>query len=175
MPGKGNPFVKFRVTKKYDALLRIDANRKGISVSELARRILSEHYERVWGTQSSGVGHLEKLTHLAKKYVTTVELSRQTTKVPMKGEKSAELPGTPKRHDLEGLAWQAIQEAVTFSKTEDAAKNAKARLMALRVADALMRTELAILRDQDDAFVEALLEELRQDTNGLEKNTQGES
>jgi hypothetical protein len=43
MPGKGNPFLKFRVTRKYDALLRLDARKNGISVSELARRILSEH------------------------------------------------------------------------------------------------------------------------------------
>ena len=126
----------------------------------------------MWDTQTSGVGHLEKLTRMAKKYVTTVELSRQATKVPMKG---AGLPGTPKRDDLEGLVWQAIQEAVSYSKTEDAAKDAKARLLALRVADALMRTELAILKDQDDAFVDALLEELGQHTDGLEKETRKET
>ena len=55
----------------------------------------------------------------------------------------------------------------TYSKTEEAAKDAEARLLALRVATGLMRTELMILKHQDDAFVDALLEELGVDTAGL--------
>ena len=60
----------------------------------------------------------------------------------------------------ESLTWKAVQAAVEYSKTEDGAQDAEARLLALRVANGLMRTELAILKHQDDAFVDALLEEL---------------
>ena len=39
----------------------------------------------------------------------------------------------------------------------------------------LMRTELAILKDQDDAFVDTLLEELGVNADGLAKKTRKES
>lgn len=104
------------------------------------------------------MAHLEALTRIAKQYLVTVQLSRQEpAKVPMKAEKEGGLPGAPKRDALEQLVWQAIQEAVAYSKTEDGAKDAEARLWALRVANSLMRTELAILKDQDDAFVDELI------------------
>ena len=93
----------------------------------------------------------------------------QATKVPLKAEKGLGLPGSGKRDDLEALVWQAIQEATAYSETENAAKDAGARLLALRVANDLMRTELAILKQQDDAFVGPLLEELMADAVGLEK------
>ena len=68
-----------------------------------------------------------------------------------------------------------VQTAVEYSKTEDAAKDAEARLQALRVANDLMRTELMILKDQDDAYVNDLLEELGVDLNGLAKKLEREA
>lgn len=175
MPGKGSPFLKFRVDRKYEALIKLDARKQQISVSELGRRIVSEHYKRVWDTQSSGVGHLETLTNLTKQYIVLAQQSRQASKVPMKESKAPGLPGTPKRDELEVLVWKAIQEAVSYSKTEAAAKDAEARLLALRVANGLMRTELALLKHQDDAFVGALLEELGADADGLAAKARKES
>jgi hypothetical protein len=171
LPGKGSPFLKFRIPRKYDAALRLDARRQNMTVSELGRRILRDYYGRVWDTQSSGVGHLGTLCRMTKQYITLAQLYRQATKVPMKAQIGPELPGSEKRDDLEVLVWRAIQEAVTYSKTEDAAKDAEARLLALQVANALMRTELAILKQQDDAFVGPLLEELGLDADGLERKT----
>jgi len=138
------------------------------------RAILKAHFEQErekYHTQSSGVAILASLTRVAKQYLVAVELSRQASKVPLQAEKMAGLPGAPKRDELEELVWKAIQEAVAYSKTEDAAKDALARLLALRVANGLMRTELAILKHQDDAFVDELIKELRQDTDELEKET----
>jgi hypothetical protein len=136
---------------------------------------LKDHFERVYATQTSGGVHLETLTNLTKQYITTVRLFRQATKLPMKGDKTAGLPGSQKRDELEVLVWRAIQEAVSYSRTEDAAKDAQARLLALRVANGLMRTELALLKHQDDAFVGALLEELGADADGLAAKTRKES
>jgi hypothetical protein len=100
----------------------------------------------------------------------TLELGRQAAyKQPLQAEKAARLPGAPKRDELEELTWRAVQEAVAYSKTEDAAKEAEARLLALRVVNSLMRTELAVLKHQDDAFVDDLLKELKGDTDELEK------
>ena len=135
---------------------------------------MKAHFEQErekYHTQSSGVAILASLTRVAKQYLVAVELSRQASKVPLQAEKMAGLPGAPKRDELEELVWKAIQEAVAYSKTEDAAKDALARLLALRVANGLMRTELAILKHQDDAFVDELIKELRQDTDELEKET----
>lgn len=172
MPSKGSPVLKFRVDRKYEALVKLDARKQGIPVSKLGRQILKDHYERVWHTQSSGVAHLEALANLTKQYITSAQLSLQASKVPMKESKEPGLPGTPKRDELEVLVWKAIQEAVSYSKTEAAAKDAEARLLALRVANGLMRTELALLKHQDDAFVGALLEELGADADGLARKTQ---
>ena len=93
----------------------------------------------------------------------------------MKAEKDAQLPGVEKRSALEELTWKAVQAAVLYSKTEDAAKDAEARLLALRVANGLMRTELMILKHTDDAFVDALLKELGVDSDGLAAKTRKES
>ncbi len=122
------------------------------------------------------MAHLQALTSLAKQYMVTVQRSRQgPLKAPMKSEKAAGLPGAPKRDRLERLVWQAVQEAVAYSTTEDAAKGASAKLLALRVANLLMGTELAILKDQDDAFVDEFLKELRGDTDELEKENRKRS
>jgi hypothetical protein len=149
MPGKGNPRLEARLPRNYLAALELEARKAGESVSEHLRGILKAHFQRVYDTQSSGVIHLENLTRLVKQYLITLELSRQgPQKQPMKEEKEAGegLPGSAKRDSLEGLVWQAVQEAVAYSKTEDAAKNALAGLLALRVANSLMRTELALRR-----------------------------
>jgi hypothetical protein len=83
----------------------------------------------------------------------------------------SKLLGAPKGNDLEQLVWKAIQEAAAYTKTEDAAKDALARLLALRVATSVMRTELAILIHQDDAFVDDLLKELKQGIDEFEEKT----
>ena len=171
MPGKGNPFLKVRVPRKYLLAVKLEAQKAGITVSEHVRRILKEHFERVWDTQTSGVGHLEKLTHVAKQYVATVRLSRQTTEPRMKSDEGSGLPGAPRHDELEELVWKAIREAVDYSETVDAAKNALARFKVLRVANSLMRIELSILTHQDDAFVDDLLEELAQGAGELEEET----
>ena len=126
--------------------------------------------QRVLNTQSLGVEHPVDLNRLTKQYITLAQLARQTIKVPMKAE-NPELLGAGKRDDLENLTWKAVQAAVDYSKTEDTAKDAEARLLTLRVANALSRIELAILKQQDDAFVGALLEELEVDADGLKRKT----
>lgn len=168
--------VSFRVGKKYHAFIVTQAMKKRLTPSGYVRKMVKAEVERVWNEEhSSGATHLEALSNLAKQYIIRVRMSRQVSKVPMKAEKGPRLPGAEHRDDLEELAWQAVQEAVTYSKTEGAATDAESRLLALRVTNGLMRTELAILKDQDDAFVDTLLEELGVDADGLAKKTRKES
>jgi hypothetical protein len=171
MPGKGNPLLTFRVSRKENLAIRLLANRDNKPVGVYLRLVVQEHLRGVY-TRSLGENtHLETLVKLTKEFITRAQLARQTTKVSMKTEKSPQLPGTERRGDLEDLTWKAVQTAVEYSKTEDAAKDAEARLLALRVVNGLMRTELLILKHQDDAYVDTLLEELGVDVNGLATRT----
>lgn len=172
---KGNPLLAFRASRKENLAIRLLARRDNKPVGVYLHWIVQEHLRGVY-TQSSGVNtRLEALVKLTKEFIVRAQLARQVTKVPMKTQKGPQLPGTEKRGDLESLTWKAVQTAVEYSKTEDGAKDAEARLLALRVANGLMRTELAILKHQDDAFVDALLEELGVDTAGLERKTPSHS
>lgn len=173
MPSKGSPHL--RIPREYHAAILLEARKAGITPSKHVRTILRDHFKQEYEsghTQSSGVSILSNLTRLTKEYIILAQQSRQATKVPMKAAKTPGLPGAEKRDELEALTWQALQAALAYSKTEDAAKDAEARLLALRVANGLMRTELAILKHQDDAFVGALLEELGADADGLARKTQ---
>jgi hypothetical protein len=75
-------------------------------------------------------------------------------------------PGTQqKRGELQDLTWKAIGQAVEYAKSEEAAQNAVARLLALRVLGYLIRTGLAIQDSKDRNFIEDLVEKL-EDTHG---------
>jgi hypothetical protein len=164
--------VSFRIGKKYVAFIITQAMQARLTPSGYMRKMVKADAERVWKeTHASGATHLEALTKLTKEYIIRARLARQVKKVPMKAEKGPQLPGTEHRDDLETITWKALQEAVAYSKTKDAADDAESRLLALRVANAIMRTELAILKAQDDAFVDALLEELGVDADGLAAKT----
>jgi hypothetical protein len=165
---KGNPQITFRVSRKENLALRALAARDHKRLAEYMRTVTQEHLQ-------GETTHLETLVKLTKEYIVRAQLARQASKVPMKAEKGPQLPGTEKRGELEDLTWKAVQEAVAYSKTEDAATDAEARLLALRVANGLMRTEPLILKHQDDAYVDALLEELGVDADGLERKTHKES
>ena len=173
---KGNPQLTFRVSRKEELALRLLARRANKPLAEYVRLVIREHMQGVTSTYSLGGSHLETLVRLTKEFITRAQVARQVpTKVPMKAEKDPQLPGTEKRSVLEDLTWKAVQAAVEYSKTEAAAKNAEARLLALRVANGLMRTELMILKHQDDAYVDALLKELGVDADGLAEKARKES
>jgi hypothetical protein len=70
-----------------------------------------------------------------------------------------------KREELQDVTWKAIAQAVEYSKSEEAAKNAMARLLALRVLGYLIRTGLAIQDSKDKNFIDDLVEKL-EDAHG---------
>ena len=72
----------------------------------------------------------------------------------------AGLPGTERRAELEKIMWQALQEIVEYSKSEEAAKNAEERRQVMELLNHGVRAELAVLHEQDAAYIEDLLEEL---------------
>jgi hypothetical protein len=72
----------------------------------------------------------------------------------------AGLPGTERRAQLEKIIWQALQEIVEYSKSEEAAKNAEERRRVMELLNHAVRAELAVLHEQDAAYVDDLLHEV---------------
>ena len=81
----------------------------------------------------------------------------------------AGLPGTERRAELEKIMWQALQEIVEYSKSEEAAKNAEERRRVMELLNHAVRAELAVLHEQDAFYVEDLIEELETSMRKYEK------
>jgi hypothetical protein len=87
---------------------------------------------------------------------------------------AAKLPGTDRRDKLEEAAWAALQDAVEWMKSEEAASNARARARIAQVVANLMRVENTILDSRDDAFIanlELALDELEASRAALEEES----
>jgi hypothetical protein len=81
----------------------------------------------------------------------------------------AGLPGGERRAQLEKIMWQALQEIVEYSKSEEAAKNAEERRRVMELLNHAVRAELAVLHEQDAFYVEDLIEELENRAREYEK------
>ena len=69
----------------------------------------------------------------------------------------AGLPGTERRAELEKIMWQALQQVVEYSKSEEAAKSAEERMEVLELLNRAVKAELAVLHEQDAFYVEDLV------------------
>ena len=84
----------------------------------------------------------------------------------------AGLPAKDKRDSLEELSWAGIQEAIKFAKAQE---EPELRLLAMRVVGYLIRTELAIQHEQDQAAVDDLFIELEAARDELAKKVKAGS
>jgi len=69
----------------------------------------------------------------------------------------AGLPAKEKRDQLEELSWAGVQEAIKFAKAQE---DPELRLLAMRVVGYLIRVELAIQHEQDQAAIDELYNDL---------------
>jgi hypothetical protein len=81
----------------------------------------------------------------------------------------AGLPGTERRAELEEIMWQALQQVVEYSKSEEAAKNAEERMEVLELLNRAVKAELAVLHEQDAFYVEDLVQRIEVLVRKLEK------
>jgi len=81
----------------------------------------------------------------------------------------AGLPGTDRRAQLEKIMWQALQEIVEYSKSEEAAKKAEERRCVMELLSHAVRAELAVLHEQDAAYVEDLIKEIEKQMKKYEE------
>jgi hypothetical protein len=69
----------------------------------------------------------------------------------------AGLPAIEKRNELEELSWAGLQEAIKFAKAQE---DPELRLLAMRIVGYLIRVELAIQHEQDQAAADDLFIQL---------------
>jgi hypothetical protein len=87
----------------------------------------------------------------------------------------AGLPGTERRDQLEKIMWQALQEIVEYSKTEEAAKKAEERRQVMELLNHAVKAELAVLHEQDAAYVDNLLREIEAHMKKLKQEEKEDS
>jgi len=65
--------------------------------------------------------------------------------------------------------WEALEEIVEYSKSEEAAKNAEERRRVLELLNHAVKAELAVLHEQDAVYIEDLVEQLETSMRKYEK------
>jgi hypothetical protein len=159
LPSKGTPVSLVRLQPSLRAKLALDAARKGITFSAHVRGILTAYLE----SEAKNVGVLHPrfwpFDRAVKRFIVAVQAD-----IGIAG-----LPGKQRRDELEGLSWEALREAIKSAKAQE---DPVIRLLAMRVATALMRVELAIVDSQDKAHVDELVEELENARDELARETQ---
>jgi hypothetical protein len=123
-----------------------------MSFSQYMRKLAEEHLLALYDSQNQLYDNRERFDGLVRRFIL---LCRQEVAI------AAGAPGTQaKREELQEITWKAIAQAVEYSTSEEAAQNAVARLLALRVLGYLIRTGLAIQDSKDKNFIEDLVEKL---------------
>jgi hypothetical protein len=164
---KIGPKVQFHVEQLYFDALRALSMKDGMSVSEYLRDNVVEPFlqakTREEDTVRQSAGTSVQFIRHVKEYLDLA------TGIPIAGDTG--LPSDGRRDDLEAVVWKALQDLADFVKTEEAAKNAKARTHSMEVMAAMATAHLAILKYQDKAAVGVLLDRVKAGLRELEKST----
>jgi hypothetical protein len=144
----GEPLFNFRLPRLARLALEAEARRVGVSPSAYVRAlVVIKLTERGENTQVRRSVLHSNFDRAIKRFILTYQMP-----VGVAG-----LPAREKRDELEELSWAGIQEAIKFAKAQE---DPELRLLAMRVVGYLIRTELAIQHEQDQAAVDALFMEL---------------
>jgi hypothetical protein len=153
--------ITARLPPKYIGALTAVARIRKKSRSRILSDAVERYLKEMYYNRAGDVIHLQELIRHVKEYLS---LARMT--VPVAG-----LPAKKRRDELEEVMWKAVQDAVQYAKTEEAARNAEKRLWALMVVARLAQVHNAILRDQDRSYVDDLLELIEADLDEPETET----
>jgi len=156
--GEVDVWISYRTAKVYRAALLAVARSRGVRFSKFMRLRDKEYLQELYNNRNQLLYNRELFDGLVRRFIL---LCRQDV-VGI----ATSAPGTQeKRQELQEVTWKAIAQAVEYSKSEEAAQNAVARLLALRVVGYLVRTGLAIQDSKDKNFIEDLVEKL-EDSHG---------
>ena len=147
-PQRGEPAFHFRLPRLARLTLEAEARRVGVSSSAYVRALVIVSLTQ----RGENAGVARSVLH--KNFDRAIKRFMLTYQMPVG---VAGLPAKEKRDSLEELSWAGIQEAIKFAKAQE---DPELRLLAMRVVGYLIRTELAIQHEQDQAAVDELYNKL---------------
>jgi sucrose-6-phosphate hydrolase SacC (GH32 family) len=138
----------------------------GVSLNELAKFVLVEYVkqsaEAKEGTPAL-LRHLDTLVRTLQLQATALTLpalneAPEPTKQPLMASKDTQQD----RLDLHETVDAILKTVIKLCESEEAARNAKARMEAMRLANTTIRTDLALLQGYDRRDIQVLLDEVRE-------------
>ena len=149
-----------RMPPEYLIALRAFAFQSGVPLAEYVRGMVHDHIlERGAGLRERGAAY-RALINAGKAWVIAYHGD-----VVIAGA----LPGKERRAELEKLTWEAVKKAHEFIQTEEAAKNAKHRMLAIQAVALITRAESEILADMDKAEVDQVVQRIEAALSDMEK------
>jgi hypothetical protein len=158
-PRRGAPIFHFRLPKLAQLSLEAEARRVGVSSSAYIRALVITTLTQ--SRQNMGVPRSVLHTNFDR----AIKRFMLTYQMPVG---IAGLPAKERRDELEELSWAGIQEAIRFAKAQ---KGPQLRMLAMRVVGYLIRTELAIQHEQDQAAVDEMFNDLEAARRELAEKT----
>jgi len=152
---------RVRMPPSYIAALKAFTFQDGVSFAEYVRGMIHDHIlERGAAFRERGAS-FTSFVNAGKAWLMAYHES-----VAVAGA----LPGKERRAELEKLTWDAVKKAHEFIQTEDAAKNAKHRILAIKAVALITRAEEQILLDMDKAEVDQIVERIEAALNVMDKD-----
>jgi len=145
---------------EYIAALKVFAFHSGVSVPDYVRGLVHDHILQKGAAFREKGAALRALINAGKAWLITYH---ECVAV------AAGLPGKQRRIELERLTWEAVKKAHEFIQTEEAAKNAKHRILALQAIALITRAEEQILADMDKAEVDQIVQRIEAALNVMDK------
>lgn len=151
-----------RMPPAYVAALKAFAFQSGVPLAEYVRDMVHDHILERGGAFRERGGAFRALINAGKAWVISYH---ECVAV------AASLPGKERRAELERLTWEAVKKAHEFIQTEEAAKNAKHRMLAIQAIALITRAEEEILADMDKAEVDQIVQRIEVALNVMDKAT----
>ena len=149
-----------RMPPEYVAALKAFAFQSDVPLAEYVRGMVHDHILQRGAASRERGAALRALINAGKAWVIAYHEC-----VAIAGA----LPGKERRAELERLTWEAVKKAHEFIQTEEAAKNARHRMLAIQAVALITRAEEEILADMDQAEVDQIVERIEAALNVLDK------
>jgi len=147
---------------EYIAALKAFAFIDGVSLAEFVRSMAHDEILKRGASFREGGTAFRALSNAGKAW-----LMAYYQCVAIAGQ----LPGKERRAELEKLTWNAVKKAHEFIETEEAAKNAKHRILAIQAIALITRAEEQILLDMDRAEVDEIVKRIEEILSVIDKET----
>jgi hypothetical protein len=145
---------------EYLAALKAFAFQSGVPLAEYVRGMVHDHILQRGAALRERGAALRALINAGKAWIIAYHGCMEI---------AGALPGKERRAELERLTWDAVKKAHEFIQTEEAAKNAKHRMLAIQAVALITRAEAEILADMDKAEVDEIVERIEAALNVMDK------